>query len=345
MASKRIPFCRMPAANDIGRREFIALLGGTVAARPGAAWGQQTAMPIVGVLHPTGPTLPRYMAGFLQGLKEQGYVDGLNVAIEYRWAQGEHARIPALMVDLVRLPVAMIVVFGSATRAVVAAHQAGVGSDIPIVFSGASDPVALGYVASLNRPGGNVTGSSSMGVELAPKRLELILECVPNATTVAYLMNPNSPSAEIELKVMETKSRSLGRKLRVLRASTIGEFEPSFASLARDQNSVLIIATDTYFNAEIARLASLASRYGIPSTAQVRAFPAAGGLMSFGADIRDVNRQAGVYAGKVLKGAKPSDLPVLQPTKFDTVINLGAAKSLGVTVPLTLQVAANEVIE
>jgi ABC-type uncharacterized transport system substrate-binding protein len=327
------------------RREFITLLGG-ITTLPVAAYAQQTTMPVIGVLHPGLPNVqsPR-MAGFRQGLKEEGYVDGRNVTIEYRWAQGAHERIPALMADLVRSQVAVIAVFGTATYAVVAAHRAGVGIDIPIVFSGGGDPVAQGLVASFNRPGSNVTGSSSMGVELAGKRLELILECVPNATKIALLTNSDNPNAAIERQQIENKSRSLGRQLRVQHASAVGEFEAAFASLARERISALIIAVDTNLIAEMAQLASLASRYSVPAIAPVRAFPTAGGLMSFGADIPEVNRHAGVYTGKVLKGTNPADLPVLQPTKFDTVINLRAAKALGLTIPLMVQVAANHVIE
>ena len=307
---------------------------------------QQQPTPVIGLLHPASPSPnPRYMAGFLKGLKEEGYVDGQNVKIEYRWAHGAHEQLPALIADLVRSRVTVIVPFGTATNAALAAHRAGLGSDIPIVFSGGSDPVGQGLVASLNRPGGNITGSSSMAVELAAKRLELLREIVPNENQIAFLINPDNPAAEVERRDIEAAGRHLARQIIALGASRRDEFEPTFLKLVRDKIGALIISVDTYFYSQIARLASLASRYAVPTIGPIREFAVAGGLMSYGADIPDVNRRAGTYVGKVLKGAKPADLPVLQPTKFETVINLQAARALGLSVPLTLQVAATEVIE
>lgn len=286
------------------------------------------------------------MAGFLQGLNEEGFVDGRNVAIEYRWANGALDQLPALMSELVRLRVSVLVPFGTATRAILPTRHAGIGNDIPIVFSSGIDPVAQGLVASLNRPGGNITGSTSMAIELGPKRLELVREIAPAATTIAFLMNSDNPGAEGERKNIESAARSVGRQVYVVRTkSSADDFEQAFIALARDRIGALIISVDTVFYYEIARLASLAIRYSVPTVGPIREFAASGGLMSFGANISDVNRRAGVYTGKVLKGTKPADLPILQPTKFETVINLKAAKELGLTFPLTLQVAATEVIE
>ncbi len=333
---------RMLLSRHTKRREFITLLGGAAAAWPLAARAQQSAMPVIGFLGSTTPEayVDRVRA-FRQGLSESGYVEGRNVAIEYRWAEGHYDRLPALAADLVRIGVSVIA--ASAIPAALAAKAAT--STIPIAFAIGVDPVEVGLVASLSRPGGNLTGAVSLSVELTPKRLELAHELMPAATAVAYLVNPSRPNVEDETKITQAVARSLALELRVLQARTDGDFDAVFARLAQERGGPLVIGVDAFFNSRSDQLATLALRHAVPAIYQYREFAAAGGLMSYGASATDTSRQAGVYCGRILKGEKPGELPVIQSTKAELVVNLRTAKALGLTVPTALLVRADEVIE
>jgi putative tryptophan/tyrosine transport system substrate-binding protein len=327
------------------RREFITLLGGAAAAWPLSASAQQPAMQVIGFLSPISATNAGiFLDAFRQGLKESGFIEGQNVRIEYRWAEGQYDRLPALAADLVRMRVAVIATMGDGVYAAKAAQPAKGSSAIPIVFALGDDPVAVGLVASLNRPGGNITGATSIGHSLGPKRVEFLRELIPSATTVGFLINPKQAD-DIEVRDIEQTARAGGWQLRVLPARSAEEIDAVFATIVRDRIDALIVAVDTLFFAESKRLALLAARDAVPTISPLRAFAVAGGLISFGASAPDVTRQAGVYTGRVLKGEKPADLPVVQPTKFELVINLKTAKALGLTVPQSLLVAADEVIE
>jgi putative tryptophan/tyrosine transport system substrate-binding protein len=331
-------------AIHIGRREFIATLGGAAAAWPLAARAQQPALPVIGFLGSESPTLwAHYVRAFQQGLRETGYVEGRNVAIDYLWAEGRNDRLPALAADLVRRQVTVVAAPGS-TPAALAAKAATI--TIPIVFIIAADPVQVGLVASLNRPGGNVTGVVTLNVEIAPKRLELLHELIPTATSFALLVNPTSPAlAEPVSRDVQTAARTFGIKLHVLHASSEPEFDAVFATATRLGAAGLVIGPDALFNSRIEQLAALTVRHALPAVYQWREFTAAGGLLSYGSSVTDVYRQAGVYTGRILKGEKPADLPVEQTTKVELFINLKTAKTLGLTVPTALLVRANEVIE
>jgi putative ABC transport system substrate-binding protein len=323
------------------RREFITLLGGAAASWPLTARAQQPALPTVGYLssESPGPAEAR-VAGFRQGLKDSGYVEGQNVAIEYRWAENHVDRLPALAADLVRRQVAVIHAFGAAAPVAKAATQT-----IPIVFMVGSDPVAVGLVAALNRPGGNLTGVTNVGVELLPKRLELLHELVPRATTVAALLNPANAAAEDQPRSIQAAARSLGLQVHILHASTNGEIDDAFAALDRLRAQALLIASDGLFTTQSTRLGMLAAKHAMPAIFQTREFAAAGGLVSYSSNIREQDRQAGVYVGRILKGERPADLPVVQPTTFELIINLKAAEALGLAVPLPLSGGADEIIE
>ena len=327
------------------RREFITLLGGAAVAWPLSARAQQPKMPVIGFLSPiSAASAGTYLDAFRQGLKESGFIEGQNVSIEYRWAEGQYDRLPALAADLVRMRVAVIATMGDGAYAAKAAQPVKGSDAIPIVFALGDDPVAVGLVASLNRPGGNITGATSIGHSLGPKRVEFLRELIPTATTVGFLINPKQ-AGDIEARDIEQTARAGGWQLRVLPARSGDEIDAVFATIVRDRIDALIVAVDTLFFAESKRLVSLAARHAVPVISPLRAFALAGGLMSFGASVPDVTRQAGVYTGRVLKGEKPADLPVVQPTKFELVINLKTAKALGLTVPQSLLVAADEVIE
>jgi len=281
------------------------------------------------------------VAAFGRGLKEMGYVEGQNVKIEYRWAEGHYDRLPELVNDLIRRQVSVIA--ATSTPANLVAKKAT--STIPIVFTTSSDPVQLGLVESLNKPGANVTGVTQLNVEVGPKRLELARELIPSATAVALLINPENPQADAVLKNMQAAALSLGLQLSVLRASSEAEMETAFASFASLKAGILTIGTDTLFNGRTEKLASLAVRYGVPTIYQYNQFTANGGLMSYGGSIEDAYRTTGILTGRILKGDKPADLPVQQSTKVQLIVNLKAAKALGVTVPLSLLGRADEVIE
>jgi putative tryptophan/tyrosine transport system substrate-binding protein len=327
----------------VKRRSFITLLGGA-AAWPLAARAQQVAMPVIGFFGNASSDLwANYVRAFQQGLGETGYFEGRNVAIEYRWAEGQNERMSGLIADLLHRPVNVIAVPGS-TPAALAAKAASI--TVPIVFAIAADPVQLGLVASLSRPGGNATGVVTLNVEIAPKRLELLHELVPTATSFALLVNPANPAlAEPVLKQVHAAARTLGVELDVLHASNEPELEAALATAARLHTAGLVVGPDPFFNSRIEQLAALTSRQALPTVYQWREFTAAGGLLSYGSSIADVYRQAGVYTGRILKGEKPADLPVQQATKVELYINLKTAKALGLTVPTALLVRADEVIE
>jgi putative ABC transport system substrate-binding protein len=326
----------------IQRRDFITLLGGAAAGWPVASRAQQTAMPVVGFLAGESPELQEgHVRAFRQGLSEQGYIEGRNFAVEYRWAEGQINRLPTLAEDLVRRQVAVIVAFG--TPPALAAK--GATSTIPIVFDTGGDPVELGLVSSLNRPGGNLTGLTSLNVEIGPKRLELLHELVPTARIVALLVNPTNPNGATLSREVQAAAGTLGLQLHVLDASTERDFDLAFATLAQVHAGGLVIATDGFFLGQSELLAAHVVRHRVPAIFAYHEFAAAGGLMSYGGSVTDQYRLLGVYAGRVLKGEKPADLPVQQGTKAELIINLKTAKALGLTVPLPLLGRADEVIE
>jgi putative ABC transport system substrate-binding protein len=330
---------------DMRRREFIALAGAAASANfwPLGARAQQPAMPVVGYLGAQSPAaFASRVAAFRQGLGEAGYAEGRNVAIEFRWAEGRHDRLPDLAADLVARQVTVIVAPGGAPAALAAKSAT---TSIPIVFEMGADPIAIGLVASLARPGGNLTGVSSLNVEVTPKRLEILHEAIPTGTLVAVLLNPTSPTADSQLKQLQQAARTLALQLHVLHASTGGDFDKVFETLLQLRPKGLVVASDTFFATHSEQLAALTARHALPAIHQSRDFALAGGLMSYGGSFVESHRQAGVYTGRILKGDKPADLPVQQVTKVELLINLKTAKALGVTFPLALSGRADQVIE
>jgi putative ABC transport system substrate-binding protein len=327
----------------ICRREFITLLGGAAAAWPLAARAQQT-MPVVGFLNITSPDgYAERLRGFRQGLKDTGHVEGENVAIEYRWAEDQPDRLPSLATELVRRQVAVIATLGT-TNSALAAKAAT--TTIPIVFAVGEDPVRLGLVVSLARPAGNLTGINFFNSELTAKRLELLHELVPTATRVAVLINPTeAANAETTVRDVQSAAHAIGLQIQVHNASTSREIEAVFATFGHARPDALFVVGDALFNSRRVQLVHLATRYGIPATFGSRVYPEVGGLMSYGTNIMDAFRQAGVYTGRILKGAKPAELPVVQSTKFELIINHPTARMLGITVPDKLLARADEVIE
>jgi len=326
------------------RREFITLLGGAAVAWPLAAQAQQSAMPVIGFIRDgSADTSARFAAAFRKGLNETGYVEGQNVTVEYHWLEGQYDRLPALVADLVRRQVAVIATPGQVPSLAAKAATA----TIPIVFGVGGDPVQLGLVASLARPGGNATGINFFVQEVAAKRLRLLHDLVPKAVRIALLLNPaNAAVAETTLRDVQEAAPTIGLQIQMtLNASTIGEIDAAFAALARERPDALFVAADAFFVSQRTQLAALTARHQIPAAHSVRELVAAGGLMSYGSDLADMFHQVGVYTGSVLKGAKPAELPVLQSTKFDFVINLKTARALGIEVPSGLLLIADEVIE
>ncbi|MGC1639300.1 MAG: ABC transporter substrate binding protein [Pseudolabrys sp.] len=323
-------------------RDFLRLLGGTAAAWPVVARAQQTALPVIGFMGSESPDLyADRLRAFRQGLKETGFVEGQNVAVEFRWAQGQYDRYPEFAAELVRRQVAVIAATGGepSPQSAKAATQT-----IPIVFTANGDPVSSGLVASLNRPGGNVTGITIFGDVTVAKRLQLMHELIPQAA-IAYLMNPNNPNGDTEMRAAQTAARSFGKEVLVLRASNESELDTAFATMAQQQVGALVVGSDPFFYWRRDQVASLAARHAIPANYYLPGFARAGGLMAYGNSLTDMYRLVGVYVGRILKGEKPGDLPIVQSSKFDLVINLKTAKMLGVTVPYGLLNAADEVIE
>jgi putative ABC transport system substrate-binding protein len=326
--------------NHLKRREIITLLG-SAAAWPLAARAQQPATPVIGFLNTRALNEAQHvLTAFRQGLKEAGTVEGQNVTIEYRWAEGQYDRLPALAADLVRRQVAVIAANGPAAVALRAATTM-----IPTVFYTGGDPVQMGFVTTLNRPGGNLTGVTTLGSELGPKRLQLLHEVVPTATVIAVLVNPNYSIAESESRDMQSAAHTLGLQVHILHASTERDFDMVFAALVQLRAGALVIAADPFFTSRSEELGALALRYAVPAIYQYREFAAAGGLMSYGISDMDAYRLVGVSTGRILKGEKPADLPVQQATKVELIINMKTAKALGLTMPLPLLGRVDEVIE
>ena len=325
----------------IGRREFIRLLGSAAATWPLTASGQQAAMPVIGFLNGGSPDgYAVYVAGFLQGLNESGYVEGRNVTVDYQWARGQYDQLQVLAADLVRRKVAVIAANTPATPVAKAAT-----TEIPIVFVSTGDPVTAGIVKSFNRPGGNVTGVGLLGSELETKRLELLDQLVPGTTPMGVLINPMNPAADLQLRKLQDAAGVIKRQIDIVRASTAHEIETAFEIAAQEGAEGFLVVQDPFYNSRREQIVALAARHRRPIVYPLREFADIGGLVSYGHDLVDGYRQMGVYAGRILKGEKPADLPVVQPTKFEFIINLKTAKTLGLTIAPSLLTTADEVIE
>ena len=325
------------------RREFISLLGGATVAWPLAARAQQAAMPVVGFLSSRSPGESTYVvAAFRRGMREAGFIEGENLAIAFRWAEGRYDRLPTLAAELVDLRVAVLFAAGGQPSALAAKAAT---ATIPVVFSAINDPVALGVVANLNRPGGNVTGMAVFTAELGAKSVELLKQLVPATAIIGYLVNPSSPSADLYSKEAPAAARALGIAVPVLNAGTENGLDDAFASLAKLGAGGIVVPAEPFFDSQRDRIVALSARDAVPAIYTWREYAVAGGLMTYGPSLTDSYRQAGIYVGRVLKGEKPADLPVMRPTKFDLVINLRTAKTLGLNVPDKLLAIADEVIE
>jgi putative ABC transport system substrate-binding protein len=325
----------------VNRREFIVLVGGA-ATWPFTARAQQD-MPVIGFLNPTSPEgYPHVIAAFRQGLKQAGYVEGENVRIEYRWAQGRNETLSALAAELAKLQVSVIAATGGDTSALAAKSAT---TTIPIVFNSGGDPIRTGLVDGLSRPGGNLTGVSRLGTDLLPKRLELLAEVAPKAGVIAFLTNPTLRDAALRAKDVRTAGQSLGRQVQVFGASSDSEIDAAFAGLKQINAGALLIVNDSFFNTRSARLGALAMQYAIPAIYTNREFVMAGGLMGYGASLPEAYRLVGIYTGRILRGEKPADLPVQQQAKVDFIVNLKAARTLGLNIPLPLMGLADEVME
>jgi putative ABC transport system substrate-binding protein len=329
--------------DQLKRREFITLLGGAAAVWPLAAWAQQAAMPVIGYLN-TGSSnsFAHLVNAFRLGLKDTGYVEGQNVAIEYRWAENRYDQLPALAADLVNRQAAVIIATGGEQSAVAAKAAT---TKIPILFTAGGDPVRQGLVTSLNQPGGNVTGMFFLSGAIESKRLGLLRELVPNTAIIGVLLNPSSPAAELQLQDIPQAARAIGQKIVILQASNEREVDAAFETLVQRRIGALLVASDPFFSNRRDQILALAAQYSVPTIYYLREFAAAGGLASYGANLAAAFRQVGVYAGRILKGEKPADLPVLQPIKFELVLNLKTASSLGLSIPPSLLALADEVIE
>jgi putative tryptophan/tyrosine transport system substrate-binding protein len=325
------------------RREFITLVGGAAVAWPVAVCAQQAAMPVVGFLISASQAgYAQVMGPILKGLADAGYVEGRNLTIEYRWADYHYDRLPALAAELVSRQVTLIFTTGSVVSAIAAKSAT---NTIPIVFANGSDPIKYGLVTSLNQPGGNATGVSFYNSGLGPKRIELLRQIVPNATTIGLLVNPTNPTAADDSKEIQEAGQHLDVRIEIVNASSEGELDEAFVKIAQLRVDALMVHIDALFNAQYRKIIALAERYAVPTMYANHQAPQSGGLMSYGTNVDEMDRQAGIYIGKILKGTKPADLPVLQPTKFDLIVNLKTAKKLGLTVPLIVQMTADEVIE
>jgi putative ABC transport system substrate-binding protein len=328
----------------VRRREFITLLGGAALAWPIAARGQQSAMPVIGYLSTRSPTESAHIVtAFRNGLNEVGYFQGQNVTVEYRFAEGHYDRLSTMAADLIRRPVNVLVATGG-TAATIAAKPV-IPATIPLVFAMGGDPVNLGIVASLARPGGNVTGVSFLVNALAAKQIELLQELVPRAANIGFLVNPNSPNLASELKEAQAAVAAYGHKLVVVEVTAESNFDQAFKSLVQARVAALFVEVDAFFTDQRAKIAALAAQYALPAIYALREFVDSGGLMSYGTSITDANRQLGIYTGRILKGAKPAELPVMQSTRFELIVNLKAAKSLGMDFPTSILLRADEVIE